>query len=82
MAARPAPQGLVWYVRGLLTAYGPGRYPAGDYPPRVLWVLLDETTGDPLATGVLTPLDDTATSPAAVDGEVPVVPVTASGTSG
>ena len=66
LAARREPEGLVWYVRGLETAYGPGRYPVGDYPPRILWALLDETTGDPLAIGVLTPLDDTATSPAAV----------------
>ena len=64
LAAGPAPTGLVWYVRGLQTAYGPGRYPAGDYPPRILWVLLDETTGEPLTTGVLTPPNDTATLPA------------------
>ena len=82
LAAKREPEGLVWYVRGLVTDYGPGRYPAGDYPPRIQWVVLDETTGDPLAAGVLTPLDDTAKSPAAVDGEVPVVPVSASGTSG
>jgi hypothetical protein len=64
LAGRPVPQGLVLYVRGLATAYGPGRYPVGDYPPRVLWVLLDETTGAPLATGLLTPPDGTAASDA------------------
>ncbi len=64
LAAGPTPAGLVWYVRGLETAYGPGRYPAGDYPPRILWVLVDETTGEPLTTGVLTPPDDTAALPA------------------
>jgi hypothetical protein len=66
LAAKREPEGLVWYVRGLVTDYGPGRYPVGDYPPRIQWALVDETTGDPLATGVLTPLDDTETSPAAV----------------
>jgi hypothetical protein len=69
LAARPAPEGLVWYVRGLGTAYGPGRYPVGDYPPRILWVLLDETTGDPLATGILTPPNDASASDASVDGQ-------------
>ena len=57
IAGQPAPRGPLLYVRGMATAYGPGRYPVGDYPPRVLWVLLDETTGELLATGLLTPPD-------------------------
>ncbi len=52
-AAGAVPEGLVWYVRGLETEYGPGRYPAGDYPPRMLWVVLDETTGRTIATGLM-----------------------------
>lgn len=64
LAAGPTPRGLVWYVRGLATTYGPGRFPVGDYPPRMLWVVLDGTTGEPLATGLLTPSDDVAASDA------------------
>ncbi len=48
----PRPAGLVWYVRGLETTYGPGRFPPGDYPPRERWVVLDETTGLPVTTGI------------------------------
>jgi hypothetical protein len=46
------PDELVWYVRGLETVYGPGRFPAGDYPARVRWVVVDGTTGHPLAGDV------------------------------
>lgn len=74
LAARPAPRGLVWYVRGLATAYGPGRFPAGDYPPRMQWVVLDETTGEALATGVLTPSNDASASVAPADGGFPRSP--------
>jgi hypothetical protein len=52
LARLPVPDGLVWYVRGLETTYGPARYPPGDYPARVRWVVVDETTGNPLATGI------------------------------
>lgn len=48
--ARPA-GALVWYVRALETAYGSMRYPQGDMPPRVSWVVLDDLTGTPLAWG-------------------------------
>jgi len=52
MAAAPAATGLVWYVRSLETAYGPGRIPPGDVPPRVSWAILDDTTRRTLAFGV------------------------------
>ena len=52
LARIPSPEGLVWYARGLETTYGPARYPPGDYPARVRWVVVDETTGLPLATGI------------------------------
>jgi hypothetical protein len=52
-AARPAPGGLVWYVRSLETVYGPTTYPPGDYPARMRWVVLDETTGTPIAAGLV-----------------------------
>ncbi|HYO42350.1 MAG TPA: hypothetical protein VES19_04060 [Candidatus Limnocylindrales bacterium] len=55
MAARPRPEGLVWYVRGLETAHGPRPRPLGEAPPRLSWVVLDETTGETLARGVEDP---------------------------
>jgi len=48
--ARPAGD-LIWYVRALETAYGSMRYPQGDMPPRVTWVVLDDRSGTPLAWG-------------------------------
>lgn len=52
LARVPRPEGLVWYVRGLEPDGGPGRYPPGDRPARERWVVLDESTGRQLATGI------------------------------
>jgi hypothetical protein len=60
MARAPGPSGLVWYVRGLETTYGPARFPPGDYPARERWVVLDETTGTLVATGITGQSDPTA----------------------
>jgi hypothetical protein len=60
MARGPSPSGLVWYVRGLETTYGPARFPPGDYPARERWVVLDETTGTLVATGITGQSDPTA----------------------
>ena len=51
MTAGPEPRGLVWYVRALEKADDPTRLPMGDDPPRLSWVVLDETTGATLARG-------------------------------
>lgn len=64
-AAGPSPEGLVWYVRSLETVYGPARIPAGDYPPRMRWVVLDETTGTAIVTGVVAGADGSGDGPAA-----------------
>jgi hypothetical protein len=45
------PAGLVWYVRGLETGYDPTRYPLGQSPPRLRWIVLDDTTGEVIARG-------------------------------
>ena len=50
LAPRP-PAGLVWYVRGLETGYDPTRYPLGQSPPRLRWIVLDDTTGEVIARG-------------------------------
>ncbi|MEW6223035.1 MAG: hypothetical protein AB1627_00250 [Chloroflexota bacterium] len=50
LATRP-PAGLVWYVRGLETGYDPTRYPLGQAPPRLRWIVLDDTTGEVIARG-------------------------------
>ena len=42
---------VVWYVRALETQYGSMRFPPGDVPPRVSWVVADATTGQALAWG-------------------------------
>jgi hypothetical protein len=49
--AVPPPAGLVWYVRGIETAYDPTRYPLGQSPPRLAWALLDDVTGEVIARG-------------------------------
>jgi hypothetical protein len=46
-----APDGIVWYARAIETAYGSMRYPSGDVPPRVSWVILDDATGNAVAWG-------------------------------
>ncbi|OGO56448.1 MAG: hypothetical protein A2V85_03590 [Chloroflexi bacterium RBG_16_72_14] len=51
LATRRAPAGLVWYVRGLETGYDPTRYPLGQSPPRLRWIVLDDTTGEVIARG-------------------------------
>ena len=51
MRDTPVPGGLVWYVRGLETAYDPMRYPLGYAPPRLSWVVMDDTTGAVVASG-------------------------------
>ena len=65
--AAPRQAGLVWDVRGLETAHGPRPRPLGEAPPRLSWVVLDETTGETLARGV----EDPAGFPRTVAG-VPV----------
>ncbi|MEI7743670.1 MAG: hypothetical protein WCK58_07970 [Chloroflexota bacterium] len=52
LAARRAAGHPVWYVRALETVYGSMRFPPGDVPPRVSWVVLDDTTGVVIAWGV------------------------------
>ena len=47
----PPAGNLVWYVRSLETAYGSMRYPQGDMPPRLSWVVVDDLTGETLAWG-------------------------------
>ena len=49
LAARPSPAGLVWYVRGLDTRYDAIRYPLGQSPPRLTWIVLDDVTGAVIA---------------------------------
>jgi hypothetical protein len=49
LAARPSPAGLVWYVRGLETGYDATRYPLGQSPPRLTWMILDDVTGAVIA---------------------------------
>jgi hypothetical protein len=51
LATRRAPAGLVWYVRALETDYDPTRYPLGQSPPRLRWIVLDDTTGEVIARG-------------------------------
>jgi hypothetical protein len=51
MAAGPEAEELVWYVRGLETAYDPSRHPLGKSPPRLSWAVIDEVTGRTLARG-------------------------------
>jgi hypothetical protein len=63
MAAGPA-TGLVWYVRGLETAYDPVNHPLGRAPPRLSWAVVDEETGATLARGA----DDPAGFPPLVAG--------------
>jgi hypothetical protein len=63
LANAPEPEGLVWYVRALQTNYAPGRFPPGDHPARLIWVLVDEMTGAPLATGISGQSAVIATSP-------------------
>jgi hypothetical protein len=60
-ATGASPAGLVWYVRGLETEYGPARYMTSDVPPRMRWVVLDESTGSPIVTGVVDRPDGAST---------------------
>jgi hypothetical protein len=55
MASGPPPTGLVWYVRALEVAYDPSRYGLSKAPPRLSWVVLDETTGETLVRGAEDP---------------------------
>jgi len=52
MASGRGSTGLVWYVRGLETAYDADHYPLDRAPPRLSWVVLDEATGVLLARGI------------------------------
>ncbi len=67
MAREPRPTGLVWYVRALEVAYDPTHYGLGKAPPRLPWVVLDETTGETLVRG--------AEDPAGFPREVAGLPV-------
>ncbi len=74
LALAPEPEGLVWYVRALQTSYSPGRFPPNDDPARLVWVLVDEMTGQPLAGGISGEPATTAMAPAG-PGSIASLPV-------
>jgi len=77
-AAGSPPGGLVWYVRSLETVYGSAVYPAGDHPARMRWVVLDETTGILIATGLVAGLDG-GRDPGAARAAQPAPPASVAG---